>query len=330
MIAKGRRKRLTARARRLEVAINLKPLWAKRDKIDDQLQRFEGLVTLEDGTLTTLDDLNKQIEEHERQRDILKGQRHQLRDEAERLGINDILVASGCRLEALAEQHDWLRRSSAKSLSWTAEVRHLEARLASENERFSQEWTGAGKIPPAITSDIVDQLTPQAKAIEATEHMLETAKNELEHFRTGEHQIRTQIESAMTGGDKLGLPMDVDGASDLVAQVAATSAGRRPARRGPRAGRRAAGTRSGPDRRASGSAGALQLAAGGVRDGLRVDGAVVLGAEIAIWANTAAGSRRLGSAGRCLRVAVQILRRGVGNRSARRLPSATRPSWPSK
>ena len=41
----GRRasKEIAARARRLEVAINLKPLWSKRDKIDDQLQRFEGL-----------------------------------------------------------------------------------------------------------------------------------------------------------------------------------------------------------------------------------------------------------------------------------------------
>ena len=212
-------KELTARARRLEVAINLKPLWAKRDKIDDQLQRFDGLVTLEDGTLSTLDELNKKFEEHERQRDILKGQRHQLRDEAERLGINDILVASGCRLDALAEQHDWLTALEREITERTSEVGHLQARMESENERFSQEWTGAGKVPPAITSELVDQLAPQAKAIETTEHLLEAAKNELEHFRTGEHQIRSQIETAMTGGDKLGLPMDIDGATDLVASL---------------------------------------------------------------------------------------------------------------
>ena len=56
---------------------------------------------LEEGTIATLDDFNKKFEEHERQRDILKGQRHQLRDEAKRLGINDILVRNGKRLEAL-------------------------------------------------------------------------------------------------------------------------------------------------------------------------------------------------------------------------------------
>jgi uncharacterized protein YhaN len=212
-------KELAARARRLEVAVNLKPLWAKRDKIDDHLQRFEGLATLEEGTLATLDELNKKIEEHQRQRDILKGQRHQLRDESERLGINDILVSNGCRLDALAEQQDWLTALEREIAELTTEVGHLQTRLESENERFSQEWTGAGKIPPAITAELVDQLAPQAKAVESTEHLLEAAKSELEHHRTGEHQIRSQIETAMTSGDKLGLPMDIDGATELVAKL---------------------------------------------------------------------------------------------------------------
>jgi uncharacterized protein YhaN len=212
-------KELAARSRRLELAINLKPLWSKREKIDDQIARFGGLVLLEDGTLATLDELNKKHEEHSRQRDILRGQRHQLRDEAQRLGINDILVQNGPRLDALAEQQDWLTALEREITELTTEVGHLESRLASENERFSQEWTGAGKIPPAITSELVDQLSPQAKAIESTEHLLEEAKKELELYRTGEHHIRSQIESAMTSGDKLGLPMDVDGATELVAKL---------------------------------------------------------------------------------------------------------------
>ena len=102
-------------------------------------------------------------------------------------------------------------------------MKHLEARLASENERLSHEWTGAGKIPPAITTEIVEQLTPQARAIEATEQMVAAAKHELEIHRTGENEIRSQIESAITGGEKLGLPKDVEAAGDLVAQLVAGS-----------------------------------------------------------------------------------------------------------
>ena len=73
-------KELAGRARKLEVAMGVKPLWLKRDKIDSQLEQYQHLRPLEEGTLGALDDLNKRIEEHERQRDVLKGQRQQLRD----------------------------------------------------------------------------------------------------------------------------------------------------------------------------------------------------------------------------------------------------------
>ncbi len=212
-------KTLGARARRLELAIHLKPLWAKRDKIDGQLEQFATLRPLEDGTLDSLDELKLRIEEHGRQRDVLRGQRHQLRDEAARLGINDLLVRNGPRLEALLEQVDWLQSVERQAKELAEEVQHLDARLASENERLASEWTGAGKLPPRITSETVEQLAPQGRAIEATEQLLESARHELEIHRVGEHQFRSQIESAMTGGDKLGLPKDLDAAGDLVAQL---------------------------------------------------------------------------------------------------------------
>ena len=127
--------------------------------------------------------MNQRFEEHQRQRDILKGQRQQLRDEAKRLGINDLLVRNGQRLEALAEQQEWLISLEKQVDDLADEVKLLEARLGSENERLAHEWTGAGKIPPAITTELVEQLTPQAKAIESTEQLLTISKNELEHRR---------------------------------------------------------------------------------------------------------------------------------------------------
>ncbi len=212
-------KAIAARARRLEVAISLKPLWIKRGKFDDQLERFVNLQPLEEGTLASLDDFNKRIEEHERQRDILKGQRQQLRDDAKRLGINDALIRNGKRLEALLEQQDWLQATERLAGELADEVKHVEARLASENDRLAHEWTGAGKLPPRITSDIVEQLTPQSRAIEATAQMVAAAKHELEIHRAGESEFRIQIESATTSGEKLGLPTDVEAAGDLVTQL---------------------------------------------------------------------------------------------------------------
>src|SRR4029079_7643957 len=212
-------KAIAVRARRLEVAISIKPLWIKRRKIDDQLERCANLRPLEEGTIASLDGFNQSIEEHERQRDILKGQRHQLHDEAKRLGINDALVRNGLRLEALLEQQDWLQAVQRLSVELADEVKHLEARLASENERLSHEWTGAGKLPPRITTDIIEQLTPQSRAIEATEQMVATAKHELELHRAGHDEYSSQIESALTHGEKHGLPKDGEAAGDLVEQL---------------------------------------------------------------------------------------------------------------
>jgi uncharacterized protein YhaN len=210
-------KELNARARRLEVAIGLKPLWLKREKVDGQLEQYRHLRPLEEGALESLDRLNQRVEEHERQRDILKGQRQQLHDETKRLGINDVLVRNSHRLEALLEQQEWLGALERAAQELTDEVSELEARLASENERLSHEWTGAGKLPPRITAELVEQLAPQARAITATEQLLDSAGHELEQRRVGEHEFRSQIESAMTGGDKLGLPKDLEEAGDLVA-----------------------------------------------------------------------------------------------------------------
>ncbi|MCC7474497.1 MAG: AAA family ATPase [Pirellulales bacterium] len=212
-------KAIAARSRRLEVAISVKPLWIKRGKLDDQLERFQNLQPLGEGTLETLEDFNKHIEEHDRQRDILRGQRQQLRDEANRLGINQALVSSSCRLNGLLEQTDWLQSVERQAAELADEVKHFEARLASENERLAQEWTGGGKLPPRITSDIVDQLAPQSRAVEATAQLVTNARYELEVHRAGESEFRAQIESAVTSGEKLGLPKDVQAAGELVAQL---------------------------------------------------------------------------------------------------------------
>ncbi len=127
--------------------------------------------------------------------------------------------ATACGSKHCSNNKTGCRRFSGLSTELADEVKHLEARLASENERLSHEWTGAGKIPPRITTDIVEQLTPQARAIEATEQMVATAKHELEIHRTGHDEYSSQIESAMTHGEKLGLPKDVEAAGDLVAQL---------------------------------------------------------------------------------------------------------------
>ena len=192
---------------------------SKRDKIDDQLERFAGLVPLEEGTLDSLDELNKRVEEHERQRDILKGQRQQLRDEAKRLGINDVLVRNGQRLEALAEQQEWLTRSRSRSANWPT-----KSSISKPGWRAKTSGSATSGPAPARFRRDHDRHRRAAHAaspaIEATEQMLAIAPRTSSSIAArASTSIRSQIESAMTGGEKLGLPKTVDEAGDLVAQL---------------------------------------------------------------------------------------------------------------
>ena len=144
--------------------------------------------------------------------------------------------------------------------------------------------------------------------------MLAAAKNELEHHRTGEHHIRSQIETAMTGGDKLGLPMDIDGATELVAKLRRRkevderlTEAREQAAELQEQGQELLGEQVIP-------IGAVQLAAGAVCAWLRARGAVVFGAAIDTRAEWL-----VAGGGWCRRIASS---RGFSNTSSRnRRPS---------
>ena len=130
---------------------------------------------------TSLDDFNKRIEEHERQRDILKGQRQQLRDEAKRLGINDVLVRNGQRLEALARTAGLAasRRATCRRAGRRSETARSPA---GERKRAAQPRVDRRRQDSAADHERHRRAThAAARAIEATEQMVAAAKHELEH-----------------------------------------------------------------------------------------------------------------------------------------------------
>lgn len=212
-------KKIERRIRRVESALQVKPHWLKRLELEDELHRYDGLYPLEPTAIADLDELNKQIREHQRQRDVVRGQRQQLREEAQRLGINDVLVRNSCRIDALAEQQDWLEALQNQSEEMDAEAKQLQSRVTSELERLGGQWIGKPKETPQLTKEMVAQLKPQADELHAAEVESQSALRDLEKLRGHELQYRSQLESALTSGEKLGLPTTIEEAGDLVARL---------------------------------------------------------------------------------------------------------------
>lgn len=208
------------RARTIEIAVGLKDNWRKRIKLNEQIEQFAGRVQLPDDAVGRLEGLNRKIEQHQRQADILQGQRHQLRDEAQRLGINELLVRNACRIDALGEQREWLESLSRQMDELEAEARTFENRLDSEQKRLGEVLgLSSSRQLREISDDDLENLQPHVESIRVAQKKLDAAQRHYESLNESERSLKTQIESAIVGGQQHGLPMDLQEASDLVAQL---------------------------------------------------------------------------------------------------------------
>ncbi|RIK80513.1 MAG: hypothetical protein DCC67_09320 [Planctomycetota bacterium] len=207
-------------ARTIEIAVGLKTNWRKREKLNEQLDLLSGRVKLPADAIERLNAINADVEKHQRQADVLQGQRHQLRDEAERLGINELLVRNAARIDALGEQRDWLMSLQRQQQDLEQEAKQYEARFGSEQKRLAEALgvKDAARLRDLSESDF-EALQPQIDALKAAQRRLESAQRDLEALTESERSLRTQIETAIIGGESHGLPMDLQEASNLVARL---------------------------------------------------------------------------------------------------------------
>ncbi len=208
------------RARTIEIAVGLKPNWRKRAKVTSQLKQYEGHVQFPSDGLERLDELNRKIEEHQREADVLKGQRQQLREDADRLDINRLLVKNACRINALGEQRDWLQSLERQIDDLETDASEFEQRLEHEQERLGRALGVADREQLNVVSKAdVESLQPHVKDLSAAQKRVEQAQQEVDALAESERSLKVKVESAIIGGESHGLPMDVREASDLVANL---------------------------------------------------------------------------------------------------------------
>lgn len=208
------------RARTIEIAVGLKPNWRKRAKITSQLKQHESSFQIPDDGLERLDALNRKIEEHQREADILKGQRQQLKEESDRLDVNTLLVKNACRIDALGEQRDWLQSLETKIEDLQAEADEFDQRLENEQERLGRALGVADREHLKVVSNAdIESLQPQVKELRNAQKRVEQAQQEVDALAESERSLKVKVESAIIGGESHGLPMDVREASDLVGKL---------------------------------------------------------------------------------------------------------------
>ncbi|TWT99231.1 hypothetical protein Pla108_01660 [Botrimarina colliarenosi] len=209
------------RARRIEIALGLKPLWAERERVVEERRQYESLPDLGDKPLTRLEELNTKAGEHQRQRHTLRGQRRELHKEMQELGVNEVLMRSCCRLDALGEQQDWLAALERQSAELGEEVERLDARVESETARLAKLWRHkpSPEAAPELNDDTLETLKPVIESVGDAERMVAESKRELDALRGHERNYDVQLEGALTSSEKLGLPNNIEEAGELVSSL---------------------------------------------------------------------------------------------------------------
>ena len=207
-------------SRVLECAVGLKPNWRKRAKISTQLQQYDGNIQLPEDAIARLDELQRKVEQHQRDADVLSGQRQQLKEESQRLGINERLMKNCCRIDALGEQRDWLQSLDRQIEDLEAEAGQFEQMLESEQERLGHALGLADSEHLQVISKAdLEGLQPQIKDLRAAQKQVEQAQVAFDAQIEYERSIKVKIETSVVGGEHHGLPMDVRETSDLVARL---------------------------------------------------------------------------------------------------------------
>jgi len=208
------------RARTIEIAVALKPNWRKRAKLGSQLKQLDGNIQLPDDSIERLDQLTRKLEEHQREADVLRGQRQQLKEESDGLEINQLLVKNACRIDALGEQRDWLQSLERQIEDLEGEAVEFEQRLENERQRIGRALGASdGEHLNVISSADIEGLQPHIQELRSAQKQVERAQREVDELAESERSLKVKVETAIIGGESHGLPMDVREASDLVANL---------------------------------------------------------------------------------------------------------------
>ena len=206
---------LAYQCRVLEIAISLRERWQKRQTVDRQITSMGVAERVPEGAVERLDTLTAALAERQSHAEEFKLQRDLLRGEAQGLPVNENLSYLAPRIEALAEQEDWIGKLETRTLELQAEISAAETKLAAQSEQFGLEQ---GEFP-AISARSLAALRRPAGAMRRTAKRLEEAKRDALAGREMARSLGEKVQSALSGHGERDLAVATDRIGSLVAQL---------------------------------------------------------------------------------------------------------------
>ena len=209
--------RLQEEARTLEIAVNLRDQWRKRDELSERIAKFKMPVSIPSGTPARLKELAAKRRRHKERIDEIKQQRHDLRTQASTLKVNTKLIDMAPRIEAFSQQQGWINSLQTRTNQVEAEISDTKSALEAERKRL-----GISSLPmlvPTFSTEQVRQLRRGAKQLVRTEQQYEEAKRRHRKAQAEAENISNEAGTAMSQLGETDLNGAIDRTGTLIGQL---------------------------------------------------------------------------------------------------------------
>lgn len=207
--------RLAVRVRLVETATVLGERWEHREKLETELRRLGPLGRLNDDTIASLNEHVDRLKQARACHHRLRAQHDSLRLQYRAIELNQPLWRQLPRIEALADQQEWIGFLENRIGQFEGEVAAAQEEWGSLSGRFglaAQDRTTAPEVSPSRIAG----LRAPADALETAERQLAAAQEETAQWRSTFEKIEGEILAGMESHDGADLSEALEHAGNRV------------------------------------------------------------------------------------------------------------------
>jgi len=208
-------RQLARQLRIVETGQSIRPRLEKRRALDEQLASLGKVDALPEADVSRLDRINEAIEKRQRHWEELLHEFQRLRRDAEAEKVDAAVLRQGPRIEALAEQEDWIRSLEDRVLELETEI------AAAENE-----WKTHGdrlRLPegslPSFSPRAIGVLRPVAREVRRCTERLEELRAQAAAGEKMQQSLAAQLQSSLDARGEKQLSAATERLGALVAQL---------------------------------------------------------------------------------------------------------------
>ncbi len=208
-------RQLGRQTRILELAQTVRPRLEKRRVLEDQLAALGQVGNFPEADVPRLDRLNVALDKRQKQWEELLRQFQQLRREAEAEKVNAAVLGQAPRIEALAEQEDWIRSLEERTLELETEIAATENEWKTHCDRLRLP---EGSLP-TFSSRSLTALRPVAREVRRCAERLEELQAQVAAGEETQQSLSAKLQSSLDARGEKQLSAATERLGTLVAQL---------------------------------------------------------------------------------------------------------------